>query len=144
MVSSLKKFGLFAVIALAFYSIGRFTGPTKVETKEVQKIVYQERQVKERERNTRETRLPDGTVIRETNSNVRVDTDRSTKSETSKETATTSRPNWRASGGYVPMIPGFQEPRYSIGLERQVISEIYAGITVTSDKTVGLSISIGF
>ncbi len=139
-----KHYVCLVVVAAACYSIGRFTGPTKVETKEVQKVVYKERVTRDRETSERETKLPDGTVIKERETRTVTDRDRSNESETTKEMQTTNRPTWRISGGYMPSIPSFQEPRYTAGLERQVIGEIYAGIVVGSDKTIGVTISIGF
>lgn len=144
MVSHLKKFGVLILVALAFYSIGRFTGPTKVETKEVVKVVYKERVTRDRETSERETHLPDGTVVKERETRTVTDRNRSADSETSKETKTTNRPDWRLNGGYIPAISGFQQTRYTLGIERQIIGEIYAGVVATSDKTFGITISIGF
>lgn len=142
--SAVKKVGVLIVVALAFYSIGRFTGPTKIEVKEVQKVVYKERVRRDRETSERETHRPDGTVVKERETRTVTDRNRDVDSETSKETKTTSRPNWRINGGYIPAIQNFQETRYQLGIERQIIGEIYAGVIATSDKTVGVTISIGF
>jgi hypothetical protein len=154
MVQALKsKQILIALILVAVsFSVGRFTGPAKVEVREVEKVVYQEKTKKDVERtverNTRETVLPDGTIIRETlqsrNTKSKTDTDKNVTQETSKESVTTNRPTWRAGFGFNPEIPGYQEPIYSIRLERQVLSELYVGVSLDSKKQAGLTISIGF
>ena len=154
MVSTLKsKQILIALFLVAVsFSVGRFTGPAKVEVREVEKVVYQEKTKKDVERtverNTRETVLPDGTIIRETlqsrNTKSKTDIDKNVTSETSKESITDNRPKWLINGRYIPAIPGFQETKYQLGLERQILSDLYGGIYVTSDRNIGLSISIGF
>src|SRR5689334_1408695 len=57
------------VLSAVTFSLGRFSSPKKVEVKEVEKIVYVEKEKKEREQNVKETeketRLPDGTIITE-------------------------------------------------------------------------------
>jgi hypothetical protein len=146
MVQALKKKKIFvvSVLCLVCFSLGRFASPAKIETKEVEKIVYKERVTQDRRTVTRETKRPDGTVIKERDTQVRTDRNTDASSETSKETKTTNRPDWRLSGGYIPAVPGFQEPRFQVGLEHQILSDLYAGLYVTSDRNIGLSISIGF
>ena len=144
--------GVVVLIAVA-YSVGRYTGPTKVEVKEVEKVVYQERVKKDSERtverNIRETTLPDGTVIKEIlqtrNTKTKTDTDTSSTKESVSTSSITNRPSWRVGLGFDPSIPSIQEgPHYSLRVERQIISELYIGVQVDSRKQAGISLSIGF
>lgn len=138
------------VIAVICFAFGYQFGTGRVQTKEVEKIVYRDRVVENKEsqidRNTRETRLPDGTVIKETiqsrNTRTRVDSESSLSSD--RELTKTARPEWRITGGYQPPIPSFQESRWSVGLEKQLIGELYGGLSVTSERTVGFSLSLGY
>lgn len=154
MVQTVNKRQIMVAIVLVAtsYSVGRFTGPTKVEVKEVEKVVYQERVKKDSERtverNIRETTLPDGTVIKEVlqtrNTKTKTDSDTSAVRESSSSQTTTNRPDWRIGLGYNPTIPSFQEQSYSFRLERQLIGELYAGVQLDSRRQVGFSLSIGF
>lgn len=140
-------------IALGFaFSIGRLFGPKSVEVKEVEKVVYKERQDKDREQNVRktekETRLPDGTVIKErtetkeTETHTRVQTE--TSSERTLERSETNRSDWLVSVGYEPAIKDIQDVHYSLSLQRRIVGELYLGVSARDDKTAGLTVSLGF
>jgi len=88
----------------------------------------------------KETILPDGTKIIETKSTTKKTTDRTL----SVENKTVSRPEWRANAIYFPKIGDFQNENAVFGIEKRILSEIYLGVSVSTQKQVGLSISIGF
>ncbi len=97
-----KKIGLIAVYTLVVFSVARFIGPKNVETKEVEKVVYKDRVIKDEEKEihveTRETTLPDGTKIKESirdrKTQTQTDTSRDSSSETIKESKTSNQSSW--------------------------------------------------
>lgn len=140
------------IIAVAAFSLGRFSGPKKVEFKEVQRTVYIEKEQKEKEQNVKETeketRFPDGTIVKEKTKTKETQTKSETKTEAfqSKETVrkVESRPSWRVGLGYSISIEVGHEVSYSLEIDRRLIGEIYLGGVVSTDKTVGLVLSLGF
>jgi hypothetical protein len=148
-----KKQIAVAILLLAVaYSIGRFSTPAKVEVREVEKVVYRERVKKDEDRrstrNTRETRLPDGTVIKESVRTIDrrtvTDTSREGSSQIERSQVTENRPGYRIGIQYVPPIANFQPQRYGLYVERRLFAELYLGLAVDSNKTIGASVSIGF
>lgn len=148
----LKKYGLAGLILVAAFSIGRFSAPKKVEIKEVVKEVVRESSHVDRNQNlveiVKETRMPDGTVVRETRKEKETSTQtgRQRDSSTSRESSHTVevRPSFRVGGVYQPAIKGFQSDGYGLILEKRLFSELYVGVLAQSDKTVGLTLSLGF
>ncbi len=146
-----KKYLVAIALLLAAYTTGRFSGPSKVEIKEVEKIVYRESETKDRNLNSnetsKETRLPDGTVIIEKIKNKEYETrserNTSTQSERILEKKTEARPNWHMGVVYEPAIMETQAVRYTGLIERRIMGEFYIGLSGSSEKTVGLSFSLG-
>ncbi len=99
---NIKKLSLPIVIALLAFSAGKFLSPKQVEIKEVEKIVYKERVVKDEDKKSRverrTTTLPDGTKITETvrdsESQTRTDSSKEGSTERSKESSTTNQSQW--------------------------------------------------
>jgi hypothetical protein len=145
-----KHIVIAAVIAAVFFSLGSFLGPKEVEIKEVEKIIYKESKRTDRNQNVKEiekeTRLPDGTIIKEriktketeTITDLRTEVDKSSE----KTSITKARPNWRLGLIYEPAIKGLQEETYTGLVERQILGEIYLGVSV--GRELGLVFSIGF
>lgn len=147
-----KKYWIPAVLVVLAFCIGRFTGPAKVQTKEVEKVVTHKDESIDKNQDvtttTKETRLPDGTIIKETTQDKKTETVTKRQSDSQTEIQKTqsveSRPGYQVGAIYQPAIINFQKASYSIILERRIISELYMGVSVSSDKTVGVVISIGF
>lgn len=139
------------LVALSF-AAGVYFGPKKVETKEVEKIVYRDRVVESKKKDTvtrtKETQLPDGTKIKETIKDEKSESTKDSQSELRHdkflERKTESRPDWRIGAVYKPTLPGIQGEVYGVTIERRVIAEIYLGVTAATDRTAGLVVSIGF
>lgn len=150
-MNKFKFLGLAGLACLISYSAGRFTSPAKVETIEVERVVYKDRVVKDTEKDvttkTKETTLPDGTKIKETTkedkSKSKSERESSAASEIIKEMKTENRPNWRVAGIYSPALPN-QETTYGLTIERRIVGEVFLGVTASTDKTVGLVLSFGF
>lgn len=129
-----KSILLIGMIALASFSAGRFLGPREVETKEVEKIVYKEREVKDETKDTKSTRKeivrPDGTreieIIRETQKAAHSDTQSETSQEKLSESKTTNAPNWsvglyKGSDGYLGT------------LDRRILGGLFIGVYGRTD-----------
>ena len=140
----LKQAALALVFGAVCFSAGRFLSPAKVETKEVEKIVYRERTDTTKSVDKRETTLPDGTRIVETRTDTKRIKDKSADIETSKETVTTNRPDWHISASMYQSLLLTGQYSYSLSVERRLFSEVYFGVYATSEKQVGLSVGIGF
>lgn len=132
-------------------SIGYFSNHSKVETKEVEKIIYIEKQSQEQNRDQKitrkKTKTPDGTIVTETTVENK-ESNKSSKesvlvSEHSKETKITSRPDYRIGLIYKPLLPN-QNQEYQIMFEKRIFGEIYLGLSGSSNKTFGISVGIGF
>jgi hypothetical protein len=148
----LKHYGLGAFALVAAFSIGRFSAPKSIQTKDSVRTDSQTNTITDKNSNTvevvKETRLPDGTVIKETRKEkeTSIQTERQRVASTVRESSSTTevRPSFRVGGVYQPAIKGFQENGYGLILEKRLFSEVYLGILVESDKTAALTISFGF
>jgi hypothetical protein len=147
-----KKYIAPALIAVVAFSLGRFATPAKVELREVEKIVYQQNESTEKDTNTvvteKETRLPDGTIIKEKTKDQKTSTKTEKEiredKERSLEKIVENRPGYRVGFGYEPAIVNFQPVRYTLMVERRIFSELYLGVSASSEKTFGLVVSLGF
>ena len=145
--------GALAIAILAFCA-GRFATPAKVTVHEVEKVVFKDRIVTDKNRDleshTKKTQLPDGTVITETDKKVKdkTHTDENQDVTTTREftKVTENRPGWRLGVLYVPDFRQLNYGGYrtTFTLERRLFGEVYMGINAATDKQVGVSISIGF
>lgn len=151
-MKSIKSVALTLLVGVLCFSAGKFLTSPKIETKEVEKIVYKESSTTktntDRTIDKKETIKPDGTRIIETVSSTKRTTDNKTdkdaKSETSKSSTTESRPDWHITATYFPTMYGHSERTYGLDIQRRIFSEVYLGASVTSQKTIGVSIGIGF
>lgn len=140
------------VLALAFvigYSVGKYSGPAEV--REVEKIVYKE-SIDEKKNlttivNTKEVVLPDGTQIKEsfTETKDKTETISIVDVEQKRESIRIGNngPDWRINVLYNPPTPLWGE-RYTLDIQRRIIGEIAVGINASTDKSLGISLSIGF
>lgn len=102
MKTNLNKYKYFVLALVITFVAGRFTGPRQTETKEVEKIIYKERETKDEKTNIRserrETTLPDGTkiveIIRDRKSESHTDSSVEANKETSKDVKTINKPGW--------------------------------------------------
>lgn len=140
------------VLSIILVLIGRFTAPTKVETRVVERVVTRETENTNRNQNvietTKETRLPDGTVVKETRKEKETSSQKERHSETDKTSIATksieTRPSYRVGVLYEPAIKTFQDTSYSVILEKRLFSELYLGVAGGSRRTIGVTLSIGF
>lgn len=140
--------GIALVVA---FSVGRFSAPKSVEIKEVVKTVVVESENINRNQNSvevvKETRMPDGTFITERTKTkeTTTQTERARSSETEKSVSKVveSRPSYRLGVVYHPAVRSFQSEVISGVLEKRLFSELYVGVLVRSDRTVGISLSFG-
>lgn len=127
--------GGFALLAVGF-SIGRYVVPNKsIESTNIEKEVKREETVIVRE----ETR-PDGTKIKETTNTTKKET--TDKKEIIK-IVENAKPQWKASA-----LAGYNldksAPVYGVAVDRRILGNIYMGAWGTTDKQVGLSVSMEF
>jgi hypothetical protein len=139
------------VLCLASFSAGKFLTDPKVEIKEVEKVVYRESEDIKTDAtriiHKRETIKPDGTRIIETISTTSKSTDKKKVTEETKDIlkdiVTETRPDWRANVIYFPKVFK-QDQNIILDIQRRIIGEVYAGLSVSTDRTFGVSVGIGF
>jgi hypothetical protein len=142
---NLKLVGTFVVVAAISFSAGRFLGPAKVETKEVERVVYRQSTDLTRNVDKKETIRPDGTRIIETVSTTKKSTDTNINKESVKSSTTENRPNWHLSVTYTPiLITERGQNVTTVNIQRRILSEIYLGASYSTDQVVGVSIGLGF
>lgn len=134
------------IIAVISFSVGKFSTPAKVETKEVEHIVYKDRVVVDEKKDvvtrTKETEMPDGTKVKETvtedKSASHSDASQALDRDLEITSKTENRPDWRIGATYS------REGVYGAVIERRLLSEIYVGVIGSSDSRVGVIVSVGF
>lgn len=117
------------LLLVVAFCAGRFSGPKTIETKEVEKIVYKDRIVKDEKTKLRserrETTLPDGTkireIIRDRDTETRTDTKREISEEKSKETKQGNQSTWS--------IGLYTNREFLAGtLDRRILGGLFLGI----------------
>lgn len=149
---NIKKYLLIAAIAVISFLVGRFFAPKSESSKQTSHTQTTKNEDVNRNQNvvetTKETTLPDGTVIKEIRKEKETSTQTSRETNTEKnkslEKTIESRPSYRVGVGYDPAIKGFQDVSYSVTIEKRLFSELYFGVKVDSRHTYGLSLSLGF
>ncbi len=132
------------VACVVSFSVGKFSGPAEVKQKESTKASEDSKSETKKNLKKKETVLPDGTKITETDYSSEKKTDSSKKEETKKESHVKTRPNWRVNAVYFPKIGEFQSQNVVIDIQRRIISEVYVGLSASTQKQIGVSLSIGF
>lgn len=120
-MTKLKQLIILILVAVAAFSSGRFFGPTKAETKEVEKIVYKERVDINRHVDKKETLLPDGTKITETSTTTKKTSDKSIDQQKEKLTLIENKPNWSA-GLYK------SQDGYLGTVDRRILGSVFLGV----------------
>lgn len=147
-----KKYLIAVALLIGAFLAGRYSSPARSETKKsVQTQVSADENINRNQdvvTVVTETRKPDGTFIKETRK------EKATSTQTQKQVEKQSqksfsqvvenRPDYRLGLQYNPPIPNFQDRLYTVTLEHRLFSEFYAGVSVSSDKTIGLVFSLGF
>lgn len=136
-----KNLILITVASLAIGAvIGRYSAPKNVTNKDEQtRTVNTNQNVTE---SSKETRYPDGTITIEKRKEK--ETKKITEEERKSSSTTESRPSYRVGALYEPAIKSVQEVSYQVIVEKRIFSEVYGGVSASSRRTVGLSISLGF
>lgn len=148
----IKRAILALVISIGFFFLGKYSTPTKVEIKEVEKIVYKEstslKTNIDRDFDKTITEKPDGTKITEIKTKT-VRTSESEKnkdlnSEVSKSNVIINRPQYRLNLSYVPKFINPNE-YYRLGIDIRIVSELYVGINFTTEARpqLGFNLSLG-
>lgn len=164
-------YGSIAALALlaAAFSAGRFTAPLKVETKEVEKVVYQDRIIEKvvTVKAKAETKVvyrdrvitKDGTVTEhevehtatkeDTKEKTETVATRDAKTETVKESKSTLRPDWRVSAQVgaslnAPLVPIAGPLVVGVQVERRIIGGVSLGIWGNTYGAAGASASLEF
>jgi uncharacterized membrane protein YfhO len=148
----MRKHLLTLGIAVAAFLGGNYLGPKKTQIKEVEKIVYRESvDSKTNSKRTvvkKEVKRPDGTIEIETSTSIDRSTDKKTDvtldRENSKEVKTDNRSDWRLNANYYPEIIGIQDKSAAFDLQRRILGELYIGLSVNTQKQLGISFGIGF
>ena len=139
-----KKYAIALALLVAAFSIGRFSAPAKVETKQI----TCDSEVKDRDQNikevTRETKRPDGTTVKTTIREKETITKTARQSESVTSKTVEVRPSFRVGVLYEPAIKSFQKESGSVILEKRIVSELYIGVSASSNRTVGVVLSLGF
>lgn len=152
------KLGLVGlVLVLVGYAFGRYVQPatviTKTEDHEV--IKYVERTTKEKDNNKDiviiETRLPDGTIRKETHivDKGRVIIDKSkegsdTKDSKSETIVSNTKPQWKAAGLLGVADYSLSNRIYGLEIERRILGPIFVGAWGMTNKQLGVSVGLEF
>lgn len=137
------------IIAISCILIGRYVLTPKQKVKEVEVIkiveVEKKRTDTKKKKTTKETTNSDGTVIKETTEteDTVVESDRSTKIDSSKTSES-------GSGITLGLLAVFNanefadKPEYGATVSVPVLGNLNAQAIVTTDKRIGVGLSIGF
>ena len=139
-MKNLKLLGAGLIACLISFSIGKYSGPSSSIKSE--KIEETKKTDTVRVVDKKETVLPDGTKITETTSTTKRTTD--SNKNTENKTEIKSRPEWRAGLLYFPDIPNFQDKNLILDIQKRIAGELYLGVSASTQKQIGISISLGF
>lgn len=135
------------IVAISCILIGRYVLTPKQKVKEVIKIVEVEKKRTDIKKKvvTKETKNTDGTVVKETTEteNTVVESDRSTKLDSSK----TSESGSGITFGLLAVFNANEfadKPEYGATVSIPVLGNLNAQALVTTDKRIGVGLSIGF
>lgn len=139
------KIGLGILALVIAFGIGRFSKPAKVETKEVVKTVVQKEEAKVKIVYKEKVTSPDGTTTEKEVS--REDTNSTENSSTSKVSESSVKNDagltiQALAIANISDITGKQE--YGLSVKKRVIGNLGFGILATTDKKIGVGISVDF
>jgi hypothetical protein len=134
------------IIAIVSLLVGRYVLTPKQKTKEVVKIVTVEKQHIDTKKKvvTREVKKKDGTIVKETveTENTVVDTSKNSKTESSKTSETGSKVTLGALA--IVDTTNIGKPEYGVTVAVPLIGNLNVQGLVTTDRRVGVGLSIGF
>lgn len=126
------------------YAFGRYAQPARVEIKK--EIEIQEKEVVKHDTVIveKETKLPDGTVVKEKRTEDKTVESRKSDSKEKESTLIVSaKPQWRAGA-----LAGYDlnqfKPVYGGEVERRILGPIFVGVWANTQSTVGAKLSIEF
>jgi hypothetical protein len=135
------------IVAISCILIGRYVLTPKQKVKEVVKIVTVEKQHTATKKKvvTREVKKKDGTTVKETveTEDTVVDSSKNSKSESSKTTETGSK----LTLGVLALVNAssiVSKPEYGVTLAVPLIGNLNAQGLVTTDKRLGVGLSLSF
>lgn len=144
----MKKYAVYTLILLLTFLGGRYSKPTKVEIREVEKIVVRttETQKETGVVHEKETRKRDGTIVIERRTDYRKESNTDTRmSKTSiKETKTSYLPQFQVTTLY-RLDTVEPRPKYTLGLSYRLFGSVY--LTGQTDERLdykGIGLTIGF
>jgi hypothetical protein len=126
------------------YAGGRYAQPSQVviQTKEVVKTVTVVQH--DTVTITKQVKKPDGTTETDTTiTDKDVDTTNSSMKESSSETITNLKPQWKATGQYGYNFSS-AEKVYGAEVDRRILGPIFVGVWGNSDHVGGLAVSVEF
>lgn len=143
-MKNIKIYCIALVLCVLSYFGGKYTNPPSATNKESEIVKEKKKTETTRTTDKKETTLPDGTKIVETVTRTERKTDSEKNKETSKETVVKSRPEWRTNLTYLTRIDKLEEKTFVADVQKRILGEIYLGVSASTQKQIGLSISIGF
>lgn len=140
-MSKIKQILIVLGVLLLGALIGRFTAPVKL--KETERIVYKERTESERKVDTRITKLPNGTIITDTNVTELI---LEARDGIEYRSRTESKAKTIQVALYALKTPDreLQKPAYGVHAQYEVLPSISVGILGDSARNVGVSVGFSF
>lgn len=142
----MKTYRTTIIVAISCLLIGRYVLTPKQQTKEVIKIVEVEKQHIDIQKKviTREVKKKDGTIVKETveTENIIVDT----KKERKVDSSITKQSGSKLTLGLLAIVDASKiaSPEYGATVSLPLIGNLNVQGLVTTDKRVGVGLSIGF
>jgi hypothetical protein len=143
-MSTKYKYAIAMALLIIAFSVGRFSAPKSVQTKETETTHIDQNKDQDVVETSKETKLPDGTVIIEKREEKETKVQTVTNIEKQTTQTVEVRPSYRVGVSYDPPIKGFQDTLYSVTIEKRLFSEFYIGLTGNSRHELGISLSLGF
>lgn len=144
MNDTIKHVLALVIVSGISFSVGKYL----VEPSVQEKIVYKENtSIKtntDRVVDKVQTTKPDGTKTTEWKIRTVKSTEKEESKDLNKEKITEQRKDWLVSLTYQPSLIDMQNQNISLGIQKRMFSEIYVGGTVSTNKTFGITIGVGF
>lgn len=142
-MQKLKLLSVLIIVSVVSFLCGKYSTHNNTEIVKSESVEQTKKIDTIRDVTKKETTLPNGTKIVETVSSTKRITDLQTKTDIHSNSKTQVRPDWRLGLLYVPKISGIQDQNLIFEIQRQIVSEIYLGLSLSTQKQIGLSLSIG-
>jgi hypothetical protein len=126
------------------YSFGRYAQPAKEVIKTVEVVKTVETVKHDTVTVTKQIKKPDGTTETDTTTTDKdIETSKTNIAESSSETITNVKPQWKATGLLGYNVSTFEKV-YGAEIERRIIGPIFVGAWANTQRTGGVSVSIEF